>query len=644
MGSQARQTRRTKKKLLCHIPIVLPASKSSYKEKAIGENFYDWVNGSWAQHVAPPPFESSFGVSEEVERCIVSASKKILNSEKCPRMYKDFRDSCMNAGHTSVEYLKEILQEVSCIKTPDDVFKAFADLCKRGYPSIFSIAYEIDADRTTRLSINDAVPGLNPSYYTDHEIIRHYKVLMEKLAEAFGMDLPKIFNLESSLVNKNNDVSSEVKLKIRGSRLENKFPRIPWALWFSVLGIEGWRSMTLYYTSPRWIRYIGNTVRQVPLEYWRLYLARCHIINNLMYLPAPFCDLHFNFFGKIINGQKEKVPREELFVQTVFDLLIEDFSRIFWDATGEPALVGEIADFAQTLVDGAKQRIETTEWLMYKTRLAAIKKVGNMSIQTVRPAAWAAPVQIKLDPANFLKNIFSLRENAFKVVVSRIGKPYTFWSEGIYRVNAYYFNENNEMIIPYGSCIAPFYSKSAPPAWNYGALGGIIGHEMCHGFDEEGKEFNEWGERKRWWTRHDNTAYSRKTKALIALYHRQTVVNTHHARHHIDGKNTLSENIADLGGLGIALQSLKDYLRIHYITDPEVIKKEYKTFFCAYATSWRTKIPTVKLIHSLGADPHAPPELRVNLIVAQFDEWYAAFDIDANAPMFIEPQDRIRIF
>jgi len=167
---------------------------------------------------------------------------------------------------------------------------------------------------------------------------------------------------------------------------------------------------------------------------------------------------------------------------------------------------------------------------------------------------------------------------------------------------------------------------------------------MCHGFDEEGKEFNEWGERKRWWTRHDNTAYRRKTKALVTLYHRQTVVYTHHARHHIDGKNTLSENIADLGGLGIALQSLKDYLRIHYITDPEVIKKEYKTFFCAYATSWRTKIPTVKLIHSLGADPHAPPELRVNLIVAQFDEWYAAFDIDAKSPMFIEPQDRIRIF
>ena len=103
IGRKRRQTRRTKKKLLCHIPIVLPASKSSYKEdKAIGENFYDWVNGSWAQQVKSPPFESSFGVSEEVERCIVSASKKILNSDKCPRMYKDFRDSCMNAGHTSL--------------------------------------------------------------------------------------------------------------------------------------------------------------------------------------------------------------------------------------------------------------------------------------------------------------------------------------------------------------------------------------------------------------------------------------------------------------------------------------------------------------------------------------------------------------
>jgi len=655
--------RRTRKRLgahkaLCSIPIPIPASKSSYNDDhAIGTDFYEWVNEPWSRKVKVPPFETDFGVSEEIERCIFSSSKQIIkelsesaDGHKNPngsKMYKDLRDSCMHGAvqKNSVEFLKDILQSIQCIRTTDDVFVHFAELCKRDYASIFNMGYQIETDKTIRLCINSSAPGLYPSYYRDDGILQHYKVLIHKLEELFDIPgLSKIIPLEKHIVARCEEVYSDIKLKIKGSRLETKFPKIPWALWFSALGVEGWRKMVIYYSSPRWIRFIGKMVRDVPLSYWRLYLARCHIINNLQVLPAPFNDAYCTFFGRVINGQQEKTPTEEILVRTVFDFLNDDFSKIFWNRAGDAALVPEIAQFAQSLIDGAKQRIETTEWMMYKTRLNAIKKVANMSIQTVRPDVWPECEEAVLDPRNFLKNIFILRERAWNITLSRIGKTYKFWSEGIYRVNAFYFNETNEIMIPYGSCIAPFYSRSAPAAWNYGGLGGIIGHELCHGFDEEGKEFNEKGERKRWWTRHDNIAYRRNTKALVALYQRQGVTNSAHTMHHVDGESTLSENIADLGGIGIALQTLKDYLRTHYITDPTEIKKEYKTFFCAYATSWRTKIPQAKLVHSLGTDPHAPAFLRVNLVVSQFDEWYAAFDIDSTAPMFVKPEDRIRIF
>ena len=138
------------------------------------------------------------------------------------------------------------------------------------------------------------------------------------------------------------------------------------------------------------------------------------------------------------------------------------------------------------------------------------------------------------------------------VLFARLGTKFDFWEEGIYRVNAYYFNETNEIIIPYGTTISPFYSNKVLPGWNYGAIGCIIGHEMCHGFDDDGKDYNARGEKKKWWTRSDTMMYKRKSAALIELFNRQEVYGKF-----INGEKTLSENIADLGGVAIALEALK---------------------------------------------------------------------------------------
>jgi hypothetical protein len=223
---------------------------------------------------------------------------------------------------------------------------------------------------------------------------------------------------------------------------------------------------------------------------------------------------------------------------------------------------------------------------------------------------------------------------------TRLGHRYKVWEEGIYRVNAYYFNENNEIMIPYGTCIEPFYINSKDSlCYNYGGLGSIIGHELCHGFDEEGKDYNEKGEKKSWWTRSDNTAYNHKTKDLIHLYSKQIVEGKH-----VDGEKTLSENIADLAGLGISLQALKDSMVMRGVVDMRDVKEEYKKFFISFATSWRTKYRHEKLKSSLGIDNHSPAFLRVNLVVSQFDEWYEAFDIHSDSKLYVAPMNRIRIF
>jgi predicted metalloendopeptidase len=640
------ETRRRKKNqsALCRIPIPAIASKSSYEDDpSIGHDFYKWMNDDWEKTVNMPGFENDFGISEEVERCILKTTNDILKDlRKKPGMFKDLADSCLNPSvqENSLDFLKGILEAIQDIKTSDDVFIHFAELCKRGYPSIFKIKTYTDPQKIVRLFIDSNCPGLHYSYYSNDEVIGHYKNLMKEMEKRFNIPgLLRIYNIERTLAINNENLWTEVNTKTKGSGLGRKFPKIPWRLVFETLGIKDWSQQTFYYASAPWFRYIGKCVTSVPVDYWKIYLSQCYIMNSLQFLPPPYEDLKFEFFDRILNGQKIKLPRNELLVKIIYDFLQDDFSKLFWERAGNADLVEEICEFAKSIVDAAKDRIETVDWLQYKTRLAAMKKISHMRIETVRPREWAPHIPLTLDSKNLLKNAFLLGEHYLQSMLIRVGHKYRFWEEGIYRVNAYYFNENNEIMVPYGSCIEPLYSRKESAAWNYGSLGAIIGHEICHGFDDYGKEFNECGEKKRWWTKKDSLVYLHKSKGLIRLFDHQKIGDKH-----VSGKKTLSENIADLGGLGISLQALKDILHKNGISDPEKIKAEYKKFFAAYAVSWRTKYREEKLEASIDTDPHAPAYLRVNLVVSQFDEWYAAFDVPKDAPMFVEPANRIRIF
>ena len=636
-----------RKKLECGIPIHLPASSSSsYKQNnQLGNDFYTWVNKEWMKKTEIPPFRPDFGVSEEVELCIFNASEKILadvENSSYRSFFKELRESCLTSSHQkeSVQYLKTILSSVHCVHDVKGVVDHMAVFAKTMFASFLNLEYYIDPDKTLHLFLNGNSPGLHYSHYENASKMKAYKDMLRRLGDLLEFpNIDKIFHLEKMLVYTSENLWDEEKLKLRGSQFVNKFPGFPWELWFETLGIKEWKTTVFYYNSPRWIRFFIKTLNSVPIEYWKLYIARCYIINSIKYLPAPFDDIDYEFFGKGLGGQKEKMPQNYLFVNVVYEYLADEYSKLLWERVGDEKLVPEIKDFAKSLVEAAKRRIEGTEWLEYKTRRLAIQKVDHMTLSTVRPDRWAPTLDIPLDQKNLLKNIFLLGERNVRKMYTRIGHPYKFWEEGIFNVNAYYYSENNEMMIPYGTCISPFYSRSMPIAWNYGGLGAIIGHEMCHGFDEDGKEYDQDGYKKRWWTRGDRQAYKNRIKDLIKLFSKQIIEHQH-----VNGEKTVSENIADLGGLAISLQALKDSLQAAGIVDPEKVKEELKIFFISFATSWRTKIRHKRLKTALATDVHAPANLRVNLIVAQFDEWYSCFDIQEDATLYIDPKDRIRIF
>ncbi len=617
-------------KLSCYIPIKLPATKFS------SSDFYKYVNHTWISSIEMPAFENDFSVSEEVERCVYNKSFQILSEVEESSHFNALRKSCLHDG--DLDYIKSILAGVDCIDSPEDIIKHFSALAQSRISSIFNYQYKISANGENYLRLDSNICALPISYYSDSHKMAEYKKFLDEAGNIFGVDeLSQIYEFEKNLAKKSEEYFSDDDHEIHGGKLPSKFPGIPWAAWFEKSGLD-WKKMKIYYNSPRWIRYIGKTLSRVSIGFWKLYLKRVYILHALPYLPSPYSDLDFKFFGHLLNGQTEKMPQMELYVNIVYKFFTDSFSELFWKKAGDPELVKEMDEFAKSLVKAAKRRIQKTDWLQPFTKTAAIEKVNRMKMTMVRPKKWQKVPEIELDPKNLLKNIYDLGHWNTMIMFSRIGTKEKILTEGIYRVNAFYFNENNEIIIPYGTIISPFYSRSASPAWNYGALGSIVGHEMCHGFDEDGKEYSETGEKKRWWTRADNLAYQKKSGGLISLYNKQTV----HGKH-VHGENTLSENIADLGGLAISLEALKTSQTSRGISG-EAVLHEFREFFIAFATSWRTKYRKEKLDNMIYTDRHAPAFLRVNLVVAQMPEWYEAFAIGDDSPMYIPPEYRITIF
>jgi predicted metalloendopeptidase len=616
-------------KFSCYIPIRLPVTKFS------SSDFYKYVNHDWISSVDMPSFENDYSVSEEVERCVYKKSVEILSEVAAKSPLSILRESCFYPN--TLEYIKSILTGVDCIDSPADVIKHFSVLAQSRISSIFNYQYKISTNGKIHLRIDSNICALPVSYYTDSHKMDSYKKFLDTVGNLFGVnELSQIYEFEKSLAIKCEEYGSD-DYEILGGKLPSKFPGIPWAAWFENSGLS-WKKMKIFYNSPRWIRFLGKTLSQVSLGFWKLYLKRVYILHALPYLPSPYNDLDFEFFGRLLNGQSEKMPQMEIYVNIVYKFFTESFSKLFWENAGDPGLVKEMDAFAKSLVTAAKRRIQKTDWLQNSTKLAAIEKVSRMKMNMVRPKRWTQVSDITLDPKNLLKNIYDLGNWNTNTLFSKLGTNEKILGEGIYRVNAFYFNENNEIIIPYGTIISPFYSRQAFPAWNYGALGSIIGHEMCHGFDEDGKEFSETGEKRRWWTRADNLAYQKKGGALISLFNKQTV----HGKH-VHGENTLSENIADLGGVAISLEALKESQKARGISGEKALH-EFREFFVAYATSWRTKYRAKKLDNMLYTDTHAPAFLRVNLVVAQMPEWYEAFAIGDDSPMYIPPEHRITIF
>ena len=640
---------------------MLPGPVQSIKP---GKNFYKHVNGHWLQHASIPPFRTSFGVSEEVElliekqletilsKCYTLAEKgekPVTKREKMMDVIGRFMLSSLRGEkqQNSVTFLRKIIRPLVCIRGPEDVMEKIGSMNREGISTFMNVTiFQKKNPSEYTLMVGCGSLGLpDDTYYSGQapgksQTLLAYVKLCEELGKRLSIDeLRTAVQTEASLSGIMKHYKDDTFEDIEGKHLEETFPGIAWDTLFTSYGVSNWKTKTVRVYNIRVIKQIEKCLKTWPLDSWSNLFTLHTILYALPVLPPPYDDLHFQFFGKRLRGQVEKLPQDQLTLNLVRTLLRIPLSYLYVEDYIDASIKKDATKFADTIHKHALERLTKVDWLEESTKKVAVRKLRAMTFSISNPDEFPGIKIPDLITDNFLLNMFLLSEMNTVTMISRMGSVANpnNWDEAPYTVNAYYFNERNQFILPAGSIQWPFYKSSKEHiGWNYGGLGAVIGHEITHAFDMDGKEYNEKGEKESWWTKKDNAEYTKRTDALVRLFDSGKILG-----HPVDGSLTLSENIADLGGLAIALDALHQELGE---ASEEEKKKQLRDFFMAYAVSWRVKERSKKVIQSLFLDVHAPAELRVNFIVSQFDEWYKLFGVVTGDDLYIPPEERVQIF
>jgi putative endopeptidase len=634
------------------------------KRKNPGDDFYTFVNGDWLRHVNMPPFLSSYGVSEEIEEEINSELMTILQDTRekvqgtadkdiphTTYLLGTLTESVLNVKtqDLNVKFVKNMLNGLKCIRDTNDLASTLGEFMKYRISTLlgFMVVPSEQQSSILRLAITYGSVSLpDTTYYLDGNtrVISAYGKLLKRLGEDF--DFPNLENaiaLETIAANMIQQSGSEMETLMKGSQLKAKYRHIPWDV--LVQSALGWtsakfRDHTILVFSKKWLSALNKWFHVLPLDQWKIWLAASLIMYVLPILPPPYDDLHFELFGRRLRGQSEKTPQKRLALRLAQQWLTGSLGHLFVKQFVSPDIKESASKIAREIRHVAMERMGSVDWMEPATRQKAQRKIASIYLGIAYPSYIERDKRTTLDPEQLVKNMLDLSYLDFKDEMENINTKLNpaRWDDPVFAVNAYYYNEGNRLILPAGILRWPFFHPSASDGWNFGGLGAIFGHELTHAFDADGKDYDEHGNRKPWWSRSEAARYRKKTEALIELFN-----STEYFGHHLSGALTLSENIADLGGVAISLAALKERLKSRHASAEET-KKEIRDFFISFAISWRTKEKKEKAIQSLFMDVHSPPLARVNNVVSQFDDWYEVFDVKPGDELYKEPTSRIRIF
>ncbi|WP_213981658.1 M13 family metallopeptidase [Sphingomonas sp. dw_22] len=642
--------------------VDLSAQKASTKP---GDDFWTYANGGWADRVqiAPDRASAGFGTQLSIEAeanvrgILDDMAKNPASYGATGRQVGDYYASWMDQAGIEARGtapLQPYLGRIAAVQDLAGLQTLFASI---GYASPVEIGVMPDLADPTRYTAVAGQGGLGmPRDYYLLEGEKYdgfraaYRAYVQKIQELAGIPdagakADAIVALETAMAK--GQWSPEQSRDIAAlndpetvAGLEAKAPEFDWALLLKTAGIES--SPTVLMTQNTAIAAMGKILVATPLATWKDYLAYRFVSDHAQYLPKAFDDARFDFYSKTLSGVQVQRERWKRGVQLVNGALGEAVGAIYVQKYYPPAAEKQMAELIENLRAAYQERITGSTWMDAATKKAALAKLAAFEPRIGHPDKYIDYASLQVDRGDLLGNAMRAGEFQHQLDLQRFPKPVdrTLWEMTPQTVNAYYNPLANQITFPAAILQPPFFDPNADPAVNYGAIGAIIGHEMGHGFDDQGAQFGPTGKLEDWWTDAAKKAFKDRTSALSAQYDTyEAVPGTH-----VKGGLTLGENIGDLGGIEAAYAAFQKYQAEHGKAKVIGGLTGDQRFFLAYAQAWQTKVREGALRQQLLTDPHSPAMFRVNGVVRNVDAWYKAFNIKPGDALYLAPEKRVHIW
>ncbi|MCU0233539.1 MAG: hypothetical protein MUE90_05840 [Thermoanaerobaculales bacterium] len=633
------------------------------------DDFFRYVNGTWLATTEIPPDRSSTGVfmdlrdaAREDVRAIIEelAGRSDLepgsDEQKVADLYNSFMDVA-RLDELGMAPLADKLAAIDAVAGKDELAALFATLGIEGAGAPLSLYIWVDAKDSTRYVAHMGQSGLGlpdrDYYFRDDErsveLREKYRAHIQRMFELAGFDDPagsaaRLVELETELASHHwttvqNRDSEATYNRVETAALGGLAAGIDWSSYLQAAGIAD--QADLIVRQPSYLEGFGAVFERTSLDDWKTFL-RWQVLNSFApYLGTALDEQNFDFYGRILEGQQEQRPRWKRGVDLVNGSLGEIVGKVYVARHFPPAAKERMVELVGNIQKAYGEAIAELDWMSPETKQAALVKLAKFTPKIGYPDRWEDYSPLEIVPGDLVGNVRRANRFGFELFRRRLGGPIQkwVWVMNPQTVNAGYIPTQNEVIFPAAILQPPFFNLGADDAVNYGAIGAVIGHEMGHGFDDQGAKYDGDGNLRNWWTEQDQAKFAERTAALVEQFGRFQVFDDLK----VNGELTLGENIGDLAGLTIAYRAYRIALGGK---EPPVLDgfTGDQRFFLGIGQVWKFKSTDEATRNRVQTDPHSPPEFRVNGTLPNMPEFVAAFDVREGDGMWLPPEQRVKIW
>ncbi|ROI13576.1 M13 family metallopeptidase [Epilithonimonas hominis] len=635
------------------------------------DDFYSYVNGTWMKTAKIPADKPSWGSFNQLRETTDNNSLLLLDNilkekfengsegQKIQALYETYMD--MNKRNADgLNPIKADLAKIDAIKNLSDLQKYLTEATRRGENAFYG--WGVDGDlknsKMNAVYLGDASLGLGRDYYQKEspknaETIAEYKKYVAKVLTEIGYKnadavASQIVDFEKKMAKTllTNEQIRDANLQYNPKtlpELKTLVKNVNLAKYLTDAGVNTDKviigELNYYKNLDTFL-----TEKNIPLikDYLKFHLTS----GSASYLNQKMDDIKFDFYSKYLQGQKEQRALNKRALSLINGVVGEAFGKVYVEKYFTPEAKAQMMTYVDYLKKSFAMHINNLAWMSSVTKQKAMDKLNKFTVKIAYPDKWKDYSKLQLksekDGGTLYSNLQNVESWSYNKELEKIGKPVdkSEWGMSPQTVNAYYNPVNNEIVFPAAILQPPFFNPNADAAVNFGAIGGVIGHEMTHGFDDSGAQFDGDGNLTDWWTAEDKTNFEKATKSLASQYDKYEPVKDVH----VNGTFTNGENIADLGGVNIAFDALQMYLKDK--GNPGKIDgyTPEQRFFLSWATVWRTLSTDKYMSNQVKTDPHSPGFFRSFGPLVNTDAFYKAFDLKEGDKLYKKPEERIKIW